>query len=96
MDNERFMKLVKICERAEDNLGEEYVNHFGSRASRLMDLESADKEFNLRLDEFLKADKENFYHDVIGIWGNSNRETYPCTFGIFVPRFSGEVDKNEN
>ena len=88
MDNERFMKLVKICERAEDNLGEEYVNHFGSRASRLMDLESADKEFNLRLDELLKADDEDFYHDVLGIWRESDRTEFPCTFGFFVPRYA--------
>ena len=58
--------------------------------SRLMDLQSADKEFNLRLDEFLNADEENFAHDVFGIWRESNRETYPCTFGFFVPRFAEE------
>ena len=89
MDKERFLTLVKICERAEKGLGKETVNRYGSRMSRLMDLENADNTFNLRLDEFLNADDENFYHDVFGIWSNSNRETYPCTFGLFVPRFSG-------
>ena len=89
MNKERFIKLVAICERAE----REYptiTKWYGERVSRLMDLQSADKEFNLRLDEFLNADEENFAHDVFGIWRESNRETYPCTFGLFVPRFAGE------
>lgn len=89
MNKERFKKLVAICERAERDYGE-LVNRFGARVSRMMDLQSADEEFNLRLDEFLNADEENFTHDVFGIWGESNRETYPCTFGFFVPRFAGE------
>ena len=89
MNKERFIKLVAICERAE----REYPmisKWCGSRASRLMDLQSADKEFNLRLDEFLNADEENFCHDVFGIWKESDRSTFPCTFGLFVPRFAGE------
>ena len=88
MNKERFKKLVAICERAERDYGE-LVNRFGARVSRMMDLQSADEEFNLRLDEFLNADEENFTHDIFGIWSESNRETYPCTFGFFVPRFSG-------
>ena len=88
MNKERFIKLVAICERAERDYGE-LVNRFGARVSRMMDLQSADEEFNLRLDEFLNADEEDFTHDVFGIWNESNRETYPCTFGFFVPRFSG-------
>ena len=90
MNNSRFLTLVKICERAEEALGKENVNNtYGDRMSRLMDLESADNTFNLRLNEFLNADDENFYHDVFGIWSEANRATYPCTFGLFVPRFSG-------
>ena len=87
MNKERFIKLVAICERAE----REYptiTKWYGERVSRLMDLQSADKEFNLRLDEFLNADEENFCHDVFGIWKESDRSTFPCTFGLFVPRFA--------
>ena len=89
MNKERFIKLISICERAE----REYptiTKWYGERVSRMMDLQSADEEFNLRLDEFLNAHEENFAHDVFGIWRESNRETYPCTFGFFVPRFSGK------
>ncbi len=89
MNKERFLKLVKICERAE-NKAPIVTKLYGDRMSRIMDLKSADEEFNLRLDELLEADDENFFHDVVGIWKESNRETFPCTFGFFVPRFAGE------
>ena len=90
MDKERFLKLVQICKMAEDKVGKEWIDgRFGSRASRMMDLQSADEEFHLRLDELAEAGDEDFYHDVFGIWRESCRETYPCTFGLFVPRFSG-------
>lgn len=86
---ERFLKLIKICERAEKECKDFNLDAaFGKRVSRMMDLQSADERFNLRLDEFLEADNVDFYHDVFGIWGESSRETYPCTFGLFVPRFA--------
>lgn len=84
MNKERFMKYVTICERAET----EYPAEKKSRMSNIMDIESADMEFNLRLDEWLKADDENFYHDYFGITRESDRSTFPATFGLFVPRFS--------
>ncbi len=90
-DINNFLKCVKICNRAEEKLGKDFLDtRYGIRSSRMMDLASADEVFNLRLDELLKADDENFFHDVLGLWKESNRETYPCTFGLFVPRFAGE------
>ena len=90
-----IMKLAKICERAEKE-SPETTAYFGSRASRLMDLQSAQEKFYLRLDDLLKADDENFYHDVFGIWYNSNRNTYPATFGAFVPRFAGNYEEERS
>lgn len=84
MNKERSMKYVAVCERAET----EYPAEKKSRMSNIMDIESADMEFNLRLDEWLKADDENFYHDYFGITRESDRSTFPATFGLFVPRFS--------
>lgn len=56
----------------------------------LMDLISADKCFNMRLDDWLDADDFNFSHDFIGISNNINRNEYPSVdFGFFVPRFAG-------
>lgn len=58
---------------------------------RMMDIESADIKFNLRLDDWFNADDFNFAHDFIGIRDNINRENgFPATdFGFFIPRFAG-------
>lgn len=83
-DKERFMMYVKIAQRAE---GMDLYS--GERMTFLMDLESADKAFNLRLEELLDADDLNFAHDVIGITNNIDRSKFPATeFGLFVPRFA--------
>lgn len=83
MNKERFMKYVAIAERAEG------MGYDRDRTSRLMDIESADKHFNLRLDDWLVADDFNFAHDLFGIESNINRNTFPSTdFGFFVPRFA--------
>lgn len=80
---ERQMKYVQIAERAER---EGFFS--GERITLLMDIESADKKFNLRLDDWLNADEFNFAHDLYGIMNNIVRDTFPATdFGLFVPRF---------
>lgn len=86
MDKNRFMKYVEICQRAE-NMG---ISK-SERHSALMDIESADLMFTMRLDEWLAADDYNFAHDFIGIYENANRGNgFPVTdFGFFVPRFAG-------
>jgi hypothetical protein len=52
--------------------------------------ESADKKFNMRLDDWLQADDFNFAHDYCGIQNNIKRGEFPATdFGFFLPRFAG-------
>lgn len=84
-NKERFMMYVEIAKRAEEmNL------YNGERMKLLMDLESADNVFNLRLEDFLNADDFNFSHDVLGIMNNINRSEFPAKdFGLFVPRYAG-------
>lgn len=54
-----------------------------------MDIESADKVFDLRLEDLLNADDFNFAHDISGIVNNAVRTDYPATdFNGFVPRFA--------
>jgi hypothetical protein len=57
---------------------------------RMMDIESADIKFNLRLDDWLEADDFNFAHDFLGIKNNIDRGNgFPAKdFGLFVPRFA--------
>lgn len=84
MNKERYPMYVKICERAE----KEGISK-GDRIGALMDIESADEKFNLRLDEWLSADKFNFAHDFCGIQNTIVRSSFPATdFGLFVPRFA--------
>ena len=62
----------------------------GERLSLLMDIESADEKFNLRLEEWLTADDFNFIHDLYGIMDHIVRDKIPADdFGFFVPRFAG-------
>lgn len=79
---ERFMQYVKVAERAE-NMG----IYSGERFSLLMDIEHADKVFNLRLEDLLNADDENFTHDVLGIVNHIDRNN-PTDFDFFVPRYT--------
>lgn len=81
-DKSRFMTYVKIAQRAE---GMGIYN--GERINLLMDIENADKAFNLKLDELLNADDGNFVHDVIGIVNNIDRRN-PTDFNFFVPRYA--------
>ena len=78
---ERFDLIVKIAERAENmNL------LMFDRLSLIMDLRAADKQFNLRLEDFLKADDFNFAHDIVGIQQNMDREE--SVVRRMLPRFA--------
>ena len=60
MIKERYKKYAAIIQRAkEEGL------HVNDKLSVLMDIESADRKFNIRLDEWLQADLFNFTHDLI-------------------------------
>ena len=83
MKNENFELYLKITKRAE-----EMKMVMFDRMSLIMDLECADNEFNLRLEEFVNADNFNFSHDICGIQNNLNRKTKEFE-NCFVPRFTG-------
>lgn len=87
MSKERYNKYVAIVDRAAV-MG---CMQGSDRLSTLMDIESADRKFNLRLDDWLAADDSNFTHDFLGIENNIKRGAgFPATdFGFFVPRFAG-------
>lgn len=57
------------------------------RLSLMMDLDVANKQFNLRLTELLEADNFNFTHDILGIQNNIDRKT-KTFINCFVPRFA--------
>jgi hypothetical protein len=78
---ERFDLIAQIAERAEKmNL------LMFDRLTLIMDLRAADKQFNLRLEDFLKADDFNFAHDIVGIQQNMDREE--SVVRRMLPRFA--------
>lgn len=82
----KYECFMKICERAEK------CGYRGDKQSLIMDLESANLKFNLRLKDLLEADDFNFMHDIYGIVNNIVRDEWPAKdFGFFVPRFAGRV-----
>ncbi len=81
---ERFEIISKIVDRA-NVLG----ITIGTRCTQMMDIDNADQQFNLRLDEFLNADDENFVHDFCGIQRHMDR--IQCkVVDFFLPRFAGK------
>ena len=86
MDKERYQKYVEIAKRAENE-----GFYSGERISLLMDIESADRKFNIRLDEWLQAGLFNFTHDFYGIIDHIARDQFPATnFEGFIPRFASK------
>lgn len=85
-DKERHLKYAAIMGRA-TAMG---LMQEPEAVDRMMDIESADRKFNLRLDDWMAADNFNFVHDFVGIRNNINRGNgFPATdFGFFVPRFA--------
>ena len=79
---DKFMMYVKLAQRAE-GMG----IYTGERFTLLMDIENADKVFDLRLEDLLNADDFNFAHDIVGIVNNINRSN-PTDFNLFVPRYA--------
>ena len=84
--------IIKSDNRYIANMfAQERFGYDGKRITLLMDIESADKKFNLRLEEMLNDDGYDFVHDIQGIIDNINRDSFPATdFGLFIPRFAGK------
>ena len=84
---EKYLKYAEIMKRA-TSMG---LMTQKENLSGMMDIESADIEFNLRLDDWLEADDFDFAHDFLGIKNNIDRGNgFPAKdFGFFVPRFAG-------
>lgn len=87
-EKKRHLKYVDIATRATVM---ELMDK-SETVDRIMDIESTDGKFNLRLDDWLKADDFNFAHDFFGIRDSINRKNgFPAKdFGFFVPRFAGQ------
>jgi hypothetical protein len=84
-EKERWETIDKIVERAR-----EMDIAIGTRVTQMMDITNADKQFHLRLKEFLNADGIDFAHDFRGIQNHMDRNKCKVV-DLFVPRFAGTV-----
>ena len=82
-EKERWETIDKIVERAR-----EMDIAIGTRVTQMMDITNADKQFHLRLKEFLNADGIDFAHDFCGIQNHMDRNKCKVV-DLFVPRFAG-------
>ncbi len=91
-DTEKNLTYARICKRAYD-LGCTRDTKMAF-IDALMDVESADRFFNINLAGWLKASDEDFIHDFCGIRDNIVRDDFPATdFGDFVPRFANKEEE---
>ncbi|MBS7576951.1 MULTISPECIES: hypothetical protein [unclassified Enterococcus] len=82
MNREKMNLISEIVERAE----KEGLLLF-DRIGLIIDLKLAVKHFDLKLNDLLNADSENFTHDIVGIQNNIDREN-KIFDSMFLPRFS--------
>jgi hypothetical protein len=82
MTKNDYLLIAEIAKRAEAH-GAMLLD----RMSLIMDIEVAHEQFNLRLDDLLAADDNNFLHDVIGIQNNIDRSKKEV-INDFVPRYA--------
>lgn len=84
MTKRDFELINKIVDRAE---AESFIRD--SRLNHMLDVRVAYEQFNIRLDDWLNADIENFAHDWFGIYAHTNRGECKVV-DLFVPRFAGK------
>ena len=83
---EKIATQNKIAERYE-KICEEQDQEPDDRMGTMMDLDSADQQFNMDWQKLLDADDFNFSHDVFGIKRHIDRTEYPGIIGnCFLPR----------
>lgn len=79
---DRMELKLRIIERAE-----KAGLSLNTRTTAIIDLDNADQQFNLRLNDWLAADDVDFAHDWVGIQANMNRDS-GLIESLFVPRFA--------
>ena len=75
--------ISKIVNRGWETMKKNYRE----RIDMIMDIDAANEDCPLKLQELLDADDINFYHDIIGIGQHLNRQTRKLE-DCFLPRFA--------
>lgn len=83
MTKEDKVLISEIAKRSEEmSIGN------GNRLTRMLDLEVAHEQFNLRLEDFANAKAIDFIHDFCGIQGHVDRKNKEWVDDCFLPRFA--------
>ena len=61
--------------------------HYTDKLDMMLDMEYANRDCPLKLQELLNADEFDFWHDIFGIYKNLNRQTKKLE-NCFVPRYA--------
>ena len=84
MSNKEDMILIsKIVKRGLPLMKDHYI----SILDMTMDIDAANNDIPLKLNDLLNADDLNFTHDIIGIYKNINRNTKKLD-NCFIPRYA--------
>lgn len=76
-----YDEISKVCDRAEAMRASQT-----SRITLFMDIDNANKQFDLK-PELLEADDQNFAHDIVGIQNGMDRSQGKVT-NFFLPRYA--------
>ena len=83
LNKEDMLLISKIVKRGFPMMKDCYR----SMLDMIMDIDTANNDIPLKLNDLLIADDQNYYHDVIGICNNLNRST-KWIDNCFVPRYA--------
>jgi len=75
--------VMAIADRAWEKMKANYKD----KLSLMMDIDATNENCPLKLQELLEAKDADFYHDIIGIHNNLNRQTKKLE-NCFLPRFA--------
>ena len=83
VDQNKVSLMIAIVDRGWETM----KGHYKDKLDMMVDVAVAHEDCPLKLQELLDADDGNFYHDIVGIHNNLNRETRKLE-NCFVPRYA--------
>jgi len=83
LNKEEMILISKIVKRGFPLMKDHYI----SILDMTMDIDAANNDIPLKLNDLLIADDLNFYHDIMGIYNNINRNTKKID-NCFLPRYA--------
>lgn len=75
--------IIEIVDRAWESM----KSHYTDKLDMMLDMEFANRDCPLKLQELLDAEEFNFWHDILGIYKNLNRKTKKLE-NCFMPRYA--------